>query len=161
VIGERIEGERSRPGRIAARLARQVELGLAAVDLTLPQYRLLMLLAHQSEGTSRLADHLAVSRPSITSVVDGLVARGLVVRRPDTGDRRRVEHVLTHEGLELLRAADDSVDARFDEIMSHLDPVDTEGARAGLDCWRRALESFRAARTGIPSVDAGAGRARA
>ena len=30
-----------------------------------------------------LADKLAVSRPSVTGVVDGLVARGLVQRDPD------------------------------------------------------------------------------
>ena len=138
----------SRPGRIAARLARQVELGLAEVDLSLAQYRVLMLLSHQAEGASRLADHLAVSRPSITSVIDGLVARRLVVRHPDPEDRRRVEHQLTTQGRELLHRADDAVDARFESIVSHLpDPERAAEAVAGLECWRQALDAARANRS--------------
>ena len=69
-------------GRVVARLARQVELALATVDLTLPQYRVLILLGEGKEAASALADKLAVSRPSVTGVVDGLVARGLVQREP-------------------------------------------------------------------------------
>ena len=70
----------ARPGRVAARLARQVELGLASVDLTLSQYRILILLVEGKEAASSLADKLAVSRPSVTAVVDGLVQRGAVER---------------------------------------------------------------------------------
>ncbi len=134
-----------RPGRIAARLARQVELGLVELDLSLPQYRVMMLLVNQSEGASALADHLAVSRPSITSVVDGLVARGLVVRRADPTDRRRVKHALTPAGKRLLRAADDTVDRRLEEILSYVgDGVGRESAADGLRSWGRALDAYRA-----------------
>lgn len=137
----------SRPGRIAARLARQVELGLAGSELTLAQYRVLMLLSHQAEGASRLADHLAVSRPSITSVIDGLVARGLVVRHQDPDDRRRVEHRLTAEGGRLLQEADDNVDERFEEIASYLvDSGRIDAALAGLESWRQALDAYRTSR---------------
>lgn len=143
----RLEGkgdDHDRPGRIAARLARQVELGLADLDLSLSQYRVMMLLSYQTEGASTLADHLAVSRPSITSVVDGLVARDLVVRRADPTDRRRVQHTLTPTGKRLLRAADDAVDRRFEEIASHLDDAEAcRSAGAGLQVWRRALDAYR------------------
>lgn len=145
MVAERNAADWNRPGRIAARLARQVELGLAEVDLSLSQYRVLMLLSRQSEGASKLADHLAVSRPSITSVVDGLAARGLVVRNPHPEDRRRVQHALTPAGRRLLRTADEAVDARFDEIVALLqDPEKQEEARTGLGIWREALEAYRA-----------------
>ena len=52
-----------------------------------------------------LADKLAVSRPSVTGVVDGLVARGLVPRNPDAADRRRIGVDLTGDGRRLLRAS--------------------------------------------------------
>ncbi len=100
-------------GRVAARLARQVEVGLGQVDLSLPQYRILMFLDEGATVASKLADHLAVSRPTITAVVDGLVARGLVERRPHDQDRRRVGHALTEAGRQLLQEADRSVDARL------------------------------------------------
>ncbi len=91
-----------RPGRTAARLARQVELALAEVDLSLPQYRILIHLDEGKVAASTLADKIAVSRPSVTAVVDGLVTRGLVERHHDPGDRRRVGHDLTAEGRQLL-----------------------------------------------------------
>lgn len=135
-------------GRTAARLARQVELGLGEVDLSLPQYRVLMLLARQSELASRLADHLAVSRPSVTSVVDGLVARGLVVRLPDPGDRRKIGHALTDEGRRLLELADEAIDQRFSTIAGHMDDDGRAQAIAGLEIWRRALDAQRSAKLG-------------
>lgn len=130
---------------MAARLARQVEVGLAQVDLSVPQYRILMFLDEGAAVASKLADHLAVSRPSVTAVVDGLVARGLVERRHDEQDRRRVGHVLTAEGARVLDAADREVDARLREIAGYLtDEGDVAAAFDGLDSWRRALDGYRA-----------------
>jgi long-chain acyl-CoA synthetase len=139
-------------GRVAARLARQVEMGLSQVDLSLPQYRILMFLDEGTTVPSKLAHHLAVSRPTITSVVDGLVARGLVERHHHDDDRRRVDHGLTPAGRRLLEAADRNVDARLREITGHLgEEAQVEEAFHGLDCWRRALEAFRTARMGPAS----------
>ncbi|MHB1444541.1 MAG: MarR family winged helix-turn-helix transcriptional regulator [Acidimicrobiales bacterium] len=135
------------PGRVAARLARQVDVGLAEVDLSLPQYRILMFLAEGAVAASALADNLAVSRPSVTAVVDGLVSRGLVERRHDEGDRRRVGHTLTPEGRRVLGQADAAVDTRLSEIANFLpSEEDATVAFEGLDCWRRALDTFRAAK---------------
>lgn len=128
-----------------ARLARQVELALTAVDLTLPQYRLLILLGEGNEAASALADKLAVSRPSVTGVVDGLVARGLVQRDHDPEDRRRVGHRLTATGRRLLVAADAEVGGRLSDIAGYRDEG-AEPAFAGLDPWRQALDAYRSAR---------------
>jgi long-chain acyl-CoA synthetase len=139
-------------GRVAARLARQIEVGLSEVELSLPQYRILMFLDEGATVASRLADHLAVSRPTITAVVDGLVARGLVQRTPQDHDRRRVGHALTAAGRRLLQEADHRVDARLLAIAGHLeDETRVEEAQRGLDCWRQALDSYRAARVGPAS----------
>ena len=139
-------------GRVAARLARQVEMGLSQVDLSLPQYRILMFLDEGTTVPSQLANHLAVSRPTITSVVDGLVARGLVERHHHNDDRRRIAHALTPAGRDLLEVADRNVDARLKEIAGHLDEAaQVEEALQGLDWWRRALEAFRIARMGPAS----------
>ena len=139
---------------MAARLARQVEVGLAQVDLSVPQYRILMFLDEGAAVASKLADHLAVSRPSVTAVVDGLVARGLVERRHDERDRRRVGHVLTTEGARLLEAADRAVDARLREISGYLaDEGGAAEAFTGLDRWREALDGYRA--TKVAARDTG------
>lgn len=136
-----------RPGRAAARLARQVELALVEVDLSLPQYRILILLDEGNVAASALADMLAVSRPSVTAVVDGLVTRGLVERRHYPTDRRRVGHDLTADGRRLLQKGDESVDRRLSEIASILGRMGnaTQEADAfkGLECWRSALDAHR------------------
>ena len=127
-------------------------MGLSQVDLSLPQYRILMFLDEGTTVPSQLANHLAVSRPTITSVVDGLVARGLVERHHHHDDRRRIAHALTPAGRQLLEVADRNVDARLKEIAGHLDEeAQVEEALQGLDWWRRALEAFRTARMGPAS----------
>ena len=133
------------PGRVIARLARQLELALATVDLTLPQYRVLILLAEGNEAASALAEKLAVSRPSVTGVVDGLVARGLVQRITVPDDRRRVDHDLTDLGRKLIDVAEAEVQRRLSEIAAHR-PDQAASAFAGLEPWREALDDYRAAR---------------
>lgn len=129
-----------RSGRTAAWLAKQVELGVAAADLSVPQYRILGLLDTGPAMPSALADRLAVRPPSVTAVVDGLVARGLVDRHPAEGDRRRVSHRLTAEGRRVLAAADDAVEARLRRLAGALqDPADEAAAVECLALWQRAM----------------------
>jgi long-chain acyl-CoA synthetase len=104
------------PGHTLARLARQVELAVTTVNLTLAQYRVLATLGDGCEAASVLAEKLAVSRPSVTGVVDGLVARGLVRRDHTVDDRRRVDVGLTDAGRVLLGAADAAVEQRMERI---------------------------------------------
>lgn len=127
-----------------ARLARQVELAAVTVDLTLSQYRVLALLAEGPEAASALAEKLAVSRPSVTGVIDGLASRQLVTRQHDEGDRRRIGLDLS-EGRRLLAAADAEIDRRLRDIADYRQ----DGAAApfeGLEPWREALDRYRTAR---------------
>ncbi len=104
------------PGHTLARLARQIEVAVTTVDLTLSQYRVLAILGDGCAASSKLAEKLAVSRPSVTGVVDGLVARGLVRRDHTTGDRRRIDVGLTDAGRLVLAAADAAVEQRMERI---------------------------------------------
>lgn len=134
-------------GRTAAWLAKQVELGLATADLTLSQYRVLSYLDGSAAVSSDLAERLAVSPPSVTAVVDGLVSRGLVERHTGATDRRKVEHVLTRSGRRALATADSAVSSRLTDIAACLpDEADTARAFDGLLAWRQALRAYRSAR---------------
>lgn len=132
--------------RAAARLARQVEVALGDVDLSLPQYRVLAFLAEGSAAASALAGRLAVSRPSVTALVDGLVGRGLVERASDPADRRRVDHRLTSAGRRALVRADAAVDARLQSLAAHLDPAAAQAAMDALTFWGEAIDRARAAK---------------
>lgn len=130
-------------GRAFARLARKVELGLATLDLSLPQYRVLAFLADGEAASSRLAEKLAVSPPSITAVVDGLVAKGLVERGADPTDRRRLPLSLTTKGVAALAAADGAVYERLDQVIDHLDDDAANAVRASVPHWELALDRHR------------------
>ncbi|MHB1710915.1 MAG: MarR family winged helix-turn-helix transcriptional regulator [Acidimicrobiales bacterium] len=136
--------ERKAVGRTAAWLAKQVEIGLDSVELSLPQYRVLGLLDESPAFSSALAERLAVRPPSVTALVDGLVARGLVERRGVESDRRRVDHSLTEAGHQVLESADEAVGGRLFDIAGCLDDAaETERAFGGLAVWRRAFGAYR------------------
>jgi long-chain acyl-CoA synthetase len=132
-------------GRAVTWLARQVEVVLSELDLSLAQYRLLALLEERPEVASALADKLTVSRPSVTTVVDGLVARGLVERDHDTNDRRRVNHALTEDGRKLLHHADEIVESGLEGVLSHLDPSGARDIAAGLGSLGKSVTGWVAA----------------
>jgi DNA-binding MarR family transcriptional regulator len=75
-----------------------------APRLSLPQLRTLAYL-HCSPGSClfRLAEHLGVTRPTASSIVERLVRRGMVTRAADPEERRRVVLRLTPVGASHLR----------------------------------------------------------
>ena len=133
--------------RTAAWLAKQVEVAVGQVELSLPQYRVLGLLDEGSSASSAVAERLAVRPPSVTAVVDGLVARRLVTRRPEQGDRRRISLVLTPEGRRVLAAADAAADQRLGTIAGGLGSAEGGRALDDLGLWQQALVAHHRART--------------
>ena len=133
-------------GRVAARLARHIDIVLAELELSPSQYRVLGILSLGPEGASRLASNLAISKPSLTGVVDGLVAHGLIGRKDDASDRRRVALALTPAGSRILQKADRALERRLESILAHADPEDAALAREGLAAWQTPLEADRIAR---------------
>ena len=99
------------------------------MDLTLPQYRVLGILAEGSAAASGLAGRLAVRPSSVTAIIDGLLAKGLVDRRHEEGDRRRIALRLTEEGVRTVAEADRAVDAYLASIAAYLpDEDERDGA---------------------------------
>ena len=62
--------------RLLARLARVAERACRESGISLPQYRLLLSISGQSQRPSELAVQVGVSRPTLTSLVDGLAQAG-------------------------------------------------------------------------------------
>jgi long-chain acyl-CoA synthetase len=124
-----------------------VEFALAQMDLTLPQYRVLGILAEGSAAASGLAGRLAVRPSSVTAIIDGLVARGLVDRKHEEGDRRRVALRLTAEGARIVAEADVSVDEYLSSIAACLPDEDELMVLRSLELWGQALANFHQARS--------------
>ena len=105
--------------RTLTRLARMLERG--AGDLSLPQFRVLALVDEGGERASQLADRLAVAKPTITAVVDGLVDRGFLKRTADCDDRRATKITLTAAGKRALSDAEHAMHARLHDVLAHAD----------------------------------------
>jgi len=124
-----------------------MEVALATVSLSLPQYRLLAFLSGGPERATALAGWLDVSPPSLTALVDGAVARNLVERAAAEDDRRCVRHVITPTGAEALARADLAVAERLDGVTQHLSPAQAKRALEGLELLGKALDIARETRT--------------
>ena len=127
----------------ATRLARQVAVALGDLELSPSQYRLLLFLSEGNAAASAVAGRLAVSRPSVTALADGLEKRGLLQRKADPTDRRRVAHELTDAGRDTLAAADAAVAEQITGIAAHLDADQAKQALEGLALWNEALTRAR------------------
>lgn len=128
-----------------ARLARVFETRLAENAMTLPQFRVLAFLSEGEWAASVLADWLAVSRPSVTAIVDGLVERGLVERHDSPTDRRRVLHHLTGDGRAALATSTAVLDETLGSLFEHLDEGERARALDGLDQLGVAMRRHREA----------------
>ncbi|MFZ4518566.1 MAG: MarR family winged helix-turn-helix transcriptional regulator [Microthrixaceae bacterium] len=138
--------------RAAARLAKVAGTALGGAELTLPQYRVLVFLDRGDRPASQVAGLLDVTPSTVTSVVDGLTARGLVERRADPDDRRRVVLSLTAEGARHLQRGDDLVGERLGRLLDRLGPADAETVRSGLELLNHAMEEYLAEKFGDPAV---------
>jgi DNA-binding MarR family transcriptional regulator len=122
-----------------ARALERVDAGLSP-----QQYRILKLAGAGGERSARLAERLAVAKPTLTAIADSLVAAGLARRETEPGDRRVVRLHLTETGS----AAVERADAAYGDWLARL--YELTGARdrihADLGLINVALDELRRAR---------------
>jgi DNA-binding MarR family transcriptional regulator len=124
------------------RALERVETGL-----TPQQYRILKLAGAGGERSARLAERLAVAKPTLTATADGLVAAGYAQREPEAGDRRVVRLCLTAAGRAALERADEAYAGWLGPLLAAAG--DTAGvleAFRGLDA---AMDERRRVRLGL------------
>jgi len=111
--------------------------GLGA-RLTPPQYKVLLYLTERDHLSSELARYLGVTPSSVTTLVDGLVQRGLAERIASPTDRRCVLVRITPPGSSCFRQAQAQLLPRLESVVAGLPERDRRGLAAGL----RALEAL-------------------
>ncbi len=112
--------------------------------LTPQQYRVLKLIGAGGERSAKLAERLAVAKPTLTSTADGLVAAGLLQRETETQDRRVVRLHLTEAGHDAVRLADGEYAGWLGTLLAETDdPERLLGDLAEID---RALDEVIRAR---------------
>lgn len=92
--------------------------------VSVPQYRILRRVEAGGDRAARLAESLAVRKPTLTAVVDGLVQAGFLLRETDAADRRAVHLRLTDRGTTALRETERAYRDRVHGIAERLDDPD-------------------------------------
>jgi DNA-binding MarR family transcriptional regulator len=106
-------------------------------DLNIPQFRTLMFLRRvPGAALSDVADHLGITPPSASTLIDGLVERRLVDRQESAVDRRRVTLALTEAGAGLAETSFRETQAVYVEYFSSF-PQET------LDIITQAMKALR------------------
>ena len=104
---------------------RLVAEGLAAIDGRRHHY---VLLAALDEGgpasQADLSRRTTIDRSDMVAAVNELAERGLVVRSPDSTDRRRNVVSLTAAGRRHLQKLDRILDQAQDQLLAPLSPAD-------------------------------------
>ena len=109
------------------------------VDITMPQAKVLHLLAAGDVNMSELVARLGVTLPTVSGVVDRLVDRGLIARRVNPSDRRRVFVGITPAGTELLDRFRDLNSRQVRTLLAVIDDADLEQVRGFLAVLDRGI----------------------
>ena len=108
-------------------LVRQLTRALVDEGCSVEQWRALVLLADgRGHAMTELAEFALVPAPSLTRLVDRMVADGLVHRRVDPRDRRRVLVHATRRGRALHRRLAERIEAEHEAVFAGLDSAETQ-----------------------------------
>ena len=101
--------------------------------LSLPRFRTLVRVDKGDGGVSAVAEHLGISVPTASRLLTGLVNQGYIARQGSGADRRRVGHVVTAKGREVLDAARAGTLARIETQVARLAPDEREAVSNAMD----------------------------
>ena len=113
----------------------------APVEVTVPQHRLLVLLATRGpQKIGRLATLLGVNQSNASRQVDRLQRLGLTARRGSPTDRRVVEVELTEDGAGVVEAVTQSRREELRTVLERMEPVDPDSVVAALRAFNAAAD---------------------
>jgi DNA-binding MarR family transcriptional regulator len=79
---------------------------LRATDLSVPQFRTLIFVNNNAGASlSEVADHMGLTPPSTSKLVDDLIKKGMMTRQEHSVDRRRVSLAVTPRGVAVFEVS--------------------------------------------------------
>lgn len=109
-------------------------LAAAPADVTLAQYRVLVVLASRGpQFPTTLAAELRSARSSITRLCDRLEAKGLLIRSAAPGNRRQVVLAISAAGRRVVDAVTRVRREEIASLVAAVPPARRPGVVAGLN----------------------------
>ncbi|MGQ9851038.1 MAG: MarR family winged helix-turn-helix transcriptional regulator [Aggregatilineaceae bacterium] len=109
-------------------------------DLSVPQFRALLYVYRRAGASlSDVAEHLGLTLPSTSKLVNRLVERGLLTRASAPDDRRRMILNITPTGQIVLDAAAQATRARLMEQLATLSAEECETVIAAMRLLQRVF----------------------
>ena len=109
----------------------ELEIGISLAQLFVLQ----QVAQRPATSLNDLAERTATHQSSVSVVVRRLVERGLVTRRADSADKRRVQIALTPAGEKLLEGAPETIQVRLMSALEQLAPTERKELAALLTKW--------------------------
>lgn len=114
-------------------------LGASPVEVTLPQHRLLVLVAAGGEQTiGSLAEQLGINQSNASRLVDRLQRLGLVERRRSPSDGRAVTVTLGREGRAVLDAVTHHRRGEIEALLAAMSAAERRAAVVGMTAFNLA-----------------------
>lgn len=110
--------------RSLARLGRIVEQTGQHAGVSLAQYRLLLFVAREPQRAGELATRAAVSKPTLTNLVNTLEREGLITKERLADDRRGIRLEVTEAGSAALAAAEHILIGRIGQLLDDVEDVE-------------------------------------
>jgi len=113
--------------------------------LSVPQFRAMFYLRrHPGTPLVNVAEHLGLTPPSTSKLIDGLVARELVLRQGSGHDRRRIALKLSAKGEQSLDVTDRATQDNLLAKIKVLTPAEREGLVQSLRLLKVAFSAEKA-----------------
>ncbi len=108
------------------RVSRQLDSSLAQIGASGEQWRVLEVLADEAgRPIGELARLLLMHPPTMTKLIDKMVASGCVQRIADMDDSRRVLVFITDKGLEMVSKLASRADSFHADLSAEMSPENT------------------------------------
>lgn len=109
-------------------------------ELTVPQFRALAFVnRHSGASLSQVADHMGLTLPSTSRLIDHLITRRFLTREDNPYDRRRIKLGVTSRGQVILENSRRATLNYLTKKLSNVSPAEMECIVKGMYAIRRVF----------------------
>jgi len=124
-----------------------MDLGGVTGNLTRLHFAVMGMLSRHNLTISEVADRIFIPRPQMTRLIDKLEDMDIVVRNPDTEDRRVIVLSLTPRGRQLLEDMRLKVQENIRKRLAVLTSEELEDMAGAMETLRRLVEKVSSFQT--------------